>query len=152
MRFQSTQASCGPAALRNALLCHRIERSEAELELLTGCSAAEGTPPKGILRALGLVARDAPHIRPAPLAESRADVAILRVIAALQAGHVVVMCVDEWEHWVVAFGLLGMGARIIVHVSDSADNEMVQHLTPEELLARWKGPEASRKPYFGVIV
>ena len=152
MRFQSTQASCGPAALRNALLCHRIERSEAELELLTGCTAPDGTSPKGIVKALSLVAKDAPSVSPSVLSEARPDVAILRVIAALQAGHVVILCVDEFEHWVVAFGLLGMGARIIVHVSDSADSEMVQHLTPDELLARWRGPEGTRKPYFGVIV
>ena len=152
MRFQSTQASCGPAALRNALLCHGVTRSEQELELLTGCTAADGTSFKGMLKALQLVAKDAPAIAPAVLSESRPDVAILRTIAALQGGHVVILCVDEWEHWVVAFGLLGMGAKVIVHVSDSADAEMVRHLKPGELLDWWKGPEAARKPYFGVIV
>jgi hypothetical protein len=35
-------------------------------------------------------------------------------------------------------------------VSDPAENEMVLHMTPSELMQRWHGP--GRKPYYGVIV
>lgn len=150
MRFQTSQAACGPACIRNALLVHGIARSEAELETLARCTATSGTSPKGILRALRSVAEEHPNVSPGVIAEMRADVALLKLLATLNSGHVVIMCVDNDEHWVVAFGLLGGGERIVLHVADPADNEMVQHLSPGALLARWAG--SGRKPYFGVVV
>ena len=150
MRLQSTQANCGPACLRNALLCHGITRSEQELESLCGTTGSDGTSGKGLIKALQSISGEHPQVRPGLLYEGRADVAILKLLAALDAGHVVILCADSNEHWILAFGVLGSGARIIVHVSDPADNEMVLHMRPDELLARWRGP--GRKPYYGVIV
>lgn len=150
MRFQSNQANCGPAALRNALQCHGVSRSEQELEKLTGCSAAEGTTPRGILKALTLVAKDHPEVSPGVINEGRENVALLQLLESLRNGHVVILLVDEWDHWVVAFGLLGSGSGIRIHLSDSADAELIQHHTPKSILARWKGQ--GRKPYYGIVV
>lgn len=150
MRLQSTQANCGPACLRNALLCHGINRSEQELEQLAGTSGASGTSGKGLVKALASIAQEHPNVRPGVISEGRADVAILKLLAALDAGHVIILCADDDEHWILAFGTLGSGARTIVHVCDPAENEMVLHMRPEGLMARWKGP--GRKPYYGVIV
>lgn len=150
MRFQSNQANCGPAALRNALQCHGVSRSEQELESLTGCTAAEGTTPRGMLKALALVAKDHLEVSPGVISESRPGVALLTVLESLRNGHVVIMLVDEWDHWVVAFGLLGSGDGMRIHLSDSADPELIQHRTPKALLERWKGH--GRKPYYGIVV
>lgn len=150
MRFQSNQANCGPAALRNALQCHGVSRSEQELESLTGCTAAEGTTPKGVLKALALVAKDHPNVSPGLISEGRASVALLHLLESIRNGHVVIMLVDEWDHWVVAFGLLGSGDGMRIHLSDSADPELIQHLTPKSLVERWKGH--GRKPYYGIVV
>jgi hypothetical protein len=59
----------------------------------------------------------------------------------------VILLVDHWDHWVVAFGLLGVSS---IHVVDSADTELVQTLTPEELIPRWEGN--GKRPYYGIIV
>lgn len=150
MRLQSTQASCGPACLRNALLCHGIIRSEQELEQLAGTTAASGTSGRGLIKALSAIALEHPGVRPGVLSEARADVAILKLLATLNAGHVCVLCVDAYEHWVLAFGTLGSGARIVVHVCDPAENEMILHYNPDQLLQRWKGP--GKKPFYGIIV
>lgn len=150
MRLQSTQANCGPACLRNALLCHGIIRSETELEQLAGTTGSDGTSGKGLVSALSAIGREHPEVRPGVISEGRADVAILKLLAALDAGHVVILCADVDEHWILAFGTLGSGARVLIHVSDPADNEMVLHYKPQDLLERWKGP--GRKPYYGVIV
>lgn len=147
MRFQQTQASCGPAALRNALLARGVERSEEELAKLCGYRADIGTSPKGMMRALILIAKDHPALLPGPFAERQSDVAMLRLLAAHRAGYVAILLVDSDEHWVVSFGTLG---DQIIHVSDSADSEMVLHYTAEQLLARWRGP--GRKPYYGILV
>src|SRR5512139_2331778 len=127
MRLQSTQANCGPACLRNALLCHGITRSEQELEQLAGTSGATGTSNKGLIAALKSIAQQHPEVAPGVVSESRADVAILKLLAALDAGHVVILCTDNDEHWILAFGTLGSGVRIVVHISDPEDNEMVVH-------------------------
>jgi ABC-type bacteriocin/lantibiotic exporter with double-glycine peptidase domain len=150
LRLQSTQANCGPACLRNALLCHGINRSEQELEQLAGTTGTNGTSGKGLIKALSSIAQEHPNVRPGVIAEGRADVAILKLLAALDAGHVIILCADNDEHWILAFGTLGSGARVLIHVCDPAENEMVLHMRPEALLARWKGP--GRKPYYGVIV
>lgn len=150
MRFQSSQANCGPAALRNALQCHGVERAEAELETLTGCSAADGTSATGMIKALRLIAKDHPDIAPGVVHEGRDNVALLMLLETLRSGHVMILLVDDWEHWVVAFGLLGGGKNIRVHVSDSANSELVEHHTPATIMARWKGQ--GRKPYYGIVV
>ncbi len=146
MRFQSTLASCGPAALRNALLARGVVRSEDELSQLAGCDS-DGTTAKGMMRALILVAKEHASLMPAPLTESRGDVAILRLFAALRSGNVVVLCVDGFEHWVVAFGLLGEN---MVHVADSGSNELVCHYNPGQMLERWRG--LGRRPFYGIII
>lgn len=150
MRLQSSQASCGPASLRNALLCHGIVRSEQELETLAGCTAADGTNPRGLLRALSSISQEHPEISPGTISESRPDVALLKLVAALTAHHVVILCVDDFSHWVLAFGLLGGGAKATIHVADPADSEMVEHFSPDMLLRRWAGP--ARKPYYAIVV
>ena len=150
MRLQSTQANCGPACLRNALLCHGIVRSETELESLAGTTGSAGTSAKGLVVALRAIALEHGEVSPGVINESRADVAILKLLAALDAGHVVILCADSNEHWILAFGTLGSGAKIMVHVSDPAENEMVLHMRPAALLERWHGP--GRKPYYGVVV
>src|SRR5689334_13934959 len=99
MRLQSTTASCGPAALRNALLARGIERSEDELASLAGYKAADGTSARGMVRALVLVAKDHPELMPAVLSEAREDIAVLRLMAAHRAGLVGVLLVDNWDHW-----------------------------------------------------
>lgn len=150
LRLQSTQANCGPACLRNALLCHGINRSEQELEQLAGTTGSNGTSGKGLIKALASISAEHPEVRPGVISEGRADVAILKLLAALNAGHVVILCADSNEHWILAFGTLGSGVRIIVHVCDPEDNELVIHMKPDDLLRRWEGP--GRKPYYGVIV
>jgi len=150
LRFQSTTASCGPASLRTALLARGIVRSEDELASLAGFKASEGTSPKGIVRALAAIAVEHPEVQPALLSEARDEIAILRLVNCLMGGSVVILCVDDNEHWSVAFGLLGLGVSTIIHVYDPAETEMVKHYKPGELLARWRGP--GKKPYYGIIV
>ena len=146
MRFQSTQASCGPAALRNALRARGVHRSEEELARLAGYRPEDGTTARGLLKALRLIAADNPDIQPVTFQESRADIALLKLSHAHSRGLVVVPCVDEWSHWVVSFGTLGQ----IFHIADSADDEMVLHLDSEQLRARWKG--FGKCPYYGIAV
>lgn len=146
MRFQSNQASCGPASLRNALLARGISRSEDELAKLSGCTT-DGTHARGMMRALLLVAKEHPGLLPGVLAERRPDIAILKLLAAHRAGSAAILCVDKYQHWVCSFGTLGDS---VIHVADSADSEMVLHYSPGQLIERWQGEGA--KPYYGILL
>ena len=148
MRFQSTQASCGPASLRTALLARGITRSEDELIRLSGCSN-QGTTPRGLMRAALLVAKDSPGLIPGVLSERRDDVALLRLLAAHRAGSVGILLVDNGEHWVVSFGILGE-ADPIFHVADSDDQELVLHYRAAKLADRWRSDYA--KPFYAIIL
>lgn len=145
MRFQATQASCGPAALRNALMARGLTRSEEELETLSGCTPVLGTSPRGLLRAISAVSADLPGLAPSVISEARADVALLKLVVALEM-YAVILCVDSDSHWVTAFGRLGP----LVHVADSAHPELVVHLTRDEVMTRWRG--LGRKPYYGIVI
>ena len=103
-----------------------------------------------MLKALTLVAKEHPVVSPGVISEAREPIAVLQMLECLRNGHVVICCVDSDEHWVVAFGLLGGGERLRVHVSDSADPELVQHYTPQAFGQRWRGK--GRKPYYGIVV
>ena len=146
MRFQSTAASCGPASLRNALLARGIARSEEELARLAGCTT-DGTTARGMMRALLLVAKEHHGILPGVLSERRDDIALLKLVAAHRAGCAAILCVDDNSHWAVSFGMLGDS---IFHLADSADDELVLHLSPEALLSRWKS--SLKNCYYALIV
>jgi hypothetical protein len=148
VKFQSNASSCGPASLRNALLCRGIVRSEEELTRLTDFTPASGTSMKGLFKAATAIAAEHPAVTPGVLREQRGDVAVLRLIAALEGGSPVILCVDDFEHYVTAFGLLGKGT---VHVADSADEELIRSYSVHALSKRWRGP-SKRSPYYGLIL
>lgn len=150
MRVQSTESSCGPAALRNALLCLGIKRSEEELEQLCG-TTPQGTSNRSILKTLEAIAKQHPEVQPGIISEAKGDVALLRLLESLRAGHPVIICTQKSGHWATAFGLLGSaGPAMRIHISDSAENELVLHYTPAQLMADWEG--TSKKPYYGIVV
>lgn len=142
MRFQSHASSCGPASASNALSALGIARSEEECSTLCGTTATDGTDPRGLITGL----KQIPGCSPAWIREQRGDVAILRLVASLRIGRPVILCVDGYEHWVAAVGLLG--DRIIV--VDSADADLALSYSAGEALERWEGE--SRPAFIGLVL
>lgn len=143
MRMQSTEASCGAAALSNALKAVGVVRSEDEMAKLSGTNSS-GTSQAGITKALKSVGRE-----PGKLLEAKSHTAVLRLIMALQCGHPVILCVDDWEHWVVAVGLLGVAGYPRIVVVDSASLELTHVYSIEDVVSRWGH---NKKKFSGVIV
>lgn len=146
MRLQSKPASCGPTALHNALMARGVRRSEDELAKLSGCTAA-GTSSRGLLKAVHMIAIEHPGLKPGVISERRGDVAILKLLTAHEMGAAAILIVDDYAHWVASFGLLG---RNVFHVADSANEELVLHYGPDDLLARWK--PAGKGAYYGILL
>lgn len=135
MRFQSTQSSCGAAALANAhaLL---VTTPATELEVIDLAKTSwNGTDDKGILKAAKKLGLKASRMRVKSLAD------------LVTANKVFILATDRWEHWVVACDLK-IGRWLVV---DSADNELAFTLSWPELETRCAFP-GKRRPIHGIEI
>jgi hypothetical protein len=141
--MQNSQANCAPTAVKNALCALGIERSVEECEVLCGCTATDGTPPKKLYKGLETIH----ELDPVIISESREEIALVLLEQALRDGRPVIMLVDAAEHWVTAFGLLGKR----VQIADGADSELVISSPISAMASRWKNPHSKRAPFYGII-
>ena len=143
--YQTNRASCGPAALSNALEALGIARTEAELITLTGQNA-NGTSPRQLIRAIKSIGSVEATLSGDVFKVTRAgeaEVALWHCIS--ERGRPVILCVDVHEHWVCAVGYIG--GRFVV--LDSAETGLVFYYTGEELAERWVGPNGG---FYGIIL
>ena len=108
MRSQQRSWSCGPAALVN--ICRALGRRVAEgrARVLAGTTKAGGTDELGLIsaaRSLGLTA--AVHSS----SDKAAAWAFIRSNVA--DGRPCLLCIDQWQHWVAAIGVVG--DRVLIH-------------------------------------
>lgn len=145
MKFQSNRASCGPASLSNALACLGIHRTEDELITLCAQTPA-GTSVRALCKAIKQISTtEIPLFGEAVKWGKESDATIGLWHYASYRGRPVILCVDDFEHWVVAAGHLGERFVVI----DSADNRLVLYYDAPGLVARWEGPKGG---YHGIIV
>lgn len=144
MRFQARKSSCGTAALSNALEAVGVQRTEDELATLCKQSV-DGTTPANLRRAIEAVGGANREIQ-----ESRSDIGVLLVLQALYEGRPVIVCVDNWEHWACAVGVLGFGQRIVC--VDSGDNDLIVVRTLDLFMEWWAGPAGLKKRFYAIVV
>ena len=102
MKRQKSPWSCGAAVVRNALRVFKCRVSENEIRGIAGTTKQFGTSEKGILsaiRAYGFKAVEH-HI-------DDKEEAWEWLHETLVEGKPVILCVENWEHWVVAIGSCG---------------------------------------------
>jgi hypothetical protein len=108
-----------------------------------------GTDWKNLVRAV----RTIEGTRGMVIEEAKHDVAMLRLLQALYEGRPVIVAVTSerpWDHYSVAGGVLGFGQKI--NCIDSGDNDLYRTRTIDEFVEWWKGPEGSKKPFWGVVL
>ena len=93
---QPNQWQCGPFALKHALLVQGISAHEDELARQAGSSEAAGTDEHGLARA---AADYSAHL---VITRCHSRRAARRTLARWLADHPVMLCLDQWEHWVTA--------------------------------------------------
>jgi hypothetical protein len=154
VRYQSGKATCGPAALGNALLSLGLHRSEDELIKLCKTTAKDGTGTKRIIEATKAISAPSgdgnlPEITltTAVIDEQRQSVALLTLLDATRRGWASVCLVDNWSHYVAVVGLLGDRVCVV----DSASNELWHSLTLGDWVRRWECEDAKR-PYWAMII
>ena len=128
MRFQSRTFTCGPASICNALEVYRDYRKEDDVAVLCG-TTPQGTSVRGITR--GIMALGY-WPQPIKWRDSLKAIGLLDYLCTV--GTPAILCVDSWSHWITLAGKMN-GDFVLV---DSASENLVIYLTPEELATRWK--------------
>ena len=91
---QPNSWTCGPFALKHALLALGVFAREEDLSRLAGSTEERGTDEGGLRRAAGAYRAKLVVIRKTEPTDARGE------LEAWLARHVpVLLCVDQWEHW-----------------------------------------------------
>ena len=146
MRYQSNRASCGPAALHNALAALGINRSEDELIALCKQTATEGTSPAKLIRAIKAISSPEAELIGEPFKrKSMADAWAGLWFLVAQRGRPAILCVDNFDHWVACVGYFGDRFMVV----DSAEIGLLFYYDRDGLEKRWVGPTGG---YHAIIV
>lgn len=134
---QPNSYECGPFALKHALLALGIFETERRIARLAGTNRS-GTDEVQLARVAGRFDCDLPTLRfHEPTAAQQA------LAGQLRQGNPVLLCVDQWEHWVT---VLSESAGEYV-VFDSAVPGVVRSLDWEALRVSWAFRELAGSGY-----
>ena len=134
MEPQQRRFSCGPSAVRAALyvLGHTI--SESSLRHWAG-TTPEGTDERGVMRAIHHYGHKTREYQ-----EESIKVSWNWLKTTLSRGRPVLLCVDDWDHWVAAVGRFG-GKVMIFDPARERGRKMYSGLrfySEQELASRWR--------------
>ena len=133
MRFQARKYSCGAASVVNALRCYGRRVSEDTVRRVAGTNF-DGTDEDGIFLALSYYGFEG-----IPLSTNRKKIAWEWLKQNLIEGAPVILCVDDWSHWVVVTGVLG--DRVILvdpeRTSHNKKENGTHVLKKDRLMRRW---------------
>jgi ABC-type bacteriocin/lantibiotic exporter with double-glycine peptidase domain len=138
VKYQSRKSSCGPAALLNAVEPLGFARTEDELAILCKTTTDGGTTSSNLIAAVKSLGLNYTVVN-----EKRFDVARLFLFEHLTNQGTAILCVDNYEHWVTAVGISGLGHIII----DSADENLVLFWSRDQLRSRWASPK-----FYGLLI
>lgn len=147
VRYQGESWSCGPASVVNACRSFGIKLDERRIRSLAGTSirGTDDFEMIAAIRALGLTASPS-HTR-----DAKSAWAFLR--SNLISGRPVILCINQWDHWVSAVGLIGNSIVLVDPartVRNKAENG-VSVLGRNKLLKRWRC-KGEQIPFYGIAV
>lgn len=147
MRYQRRKYACGAAAVVNTLRAFGVRVSEARIRKLAGTDET-GTSSVGLvtaLRAFGLSVQE--------YSDNNAANSWRWLHGNLIHGRPVIVCVDNWQHWVTAIGSLS--DRVVLFDSvvtkRNASECGVHVLASARFMRKWRNGAASAScRYYGV--
>jgi ABC-type bacteriocin/lantibiotic exporter with double-glycine peptidase domain len=149
VELQERKFSCGPAACRAALYVLGHNVTEAALRKYAG-TTPEGTDEKGIMRAINHYGHRTKEFQAESLKHSWSWLK-----KALGQGKPVLLCVDQWDHWIAAVGRLG--GKIIIFDPDSSQGRKkysgLKVYNEHDLGKRWKFTETTgSSSYYAISI
>lgn len=147
MRYQEHPWSCGPAALRSAGLVLGEKVAERTIRAKAG-TTEDGTDEQELIHAareLGWTAT--PHHS----ADKAAAWAFVRANAL--DGRPVVLCLDQWTHWVTVIGIVG--DKVIyfdpANTKKNMDECGITITSRTSLSKRWRCP-SEEMPFYAIAI
>lgn len=156
LNYQARPYYCGPASLQNALSLFGVRVTQKKVATLAGTTATDGTNEFGLMAAIDALGCAFEEVR-----QDKADDAIQSIATCWP----VILCVDSWQHWVLALPgkTSPKGGQYIV-VVDPANpgkhkgykHSPVQVWSRRTLLTRWAAALPDLDPgyprYYGISV
>lgn len=151
MKLQERGYSCGPAALRAALYVLGHNLTEAALRRRAG-TTTDGTDEKGIIRAVTYYGHSHREHNSESMKRSWAWLK-----NNISRGKPVLICSDDWSHWIAVVGKLG--SRLLVFDPDSSSGRRKKYsgleiYNEQDLGSRWRhlDEETGRSSYYAIAV
>lgn len=148
MRYQDTSFSCGPAALVNAIRVLGRRVAERRVRSLSSCTEEDGTDEQGLIaaaRSLGYTAST--HWS----ADQSAAWSFIR--ASVLDGKPVLLCIDNWGHWVTVIG--NVGDHVILVDPANTKKNMAENgimtLSRRDLAKRWRC-KSEQEPFYAIAI
>jgi len=143
---------CGPTALQNALRSLGLFISQEELVHLCNTSDEDGTDEKGMMQALDRLPVDYYQIH-----DFNGTAALSSLDCSLSCGEPAIICVDDWEHWVVVIGKLGVRYIIFDSTNDDWNREEqgCWSVDADTLIKKWRCSDEhadGEAPFYGITV
>jgi ABC-type bacteriocin/lantibiotic exporter with double-glycine peptidase domain len=148
VRFQTKPGYCGATVVVNVLRTFGIKASEKRVASLAG-TTIDGTDEHGIitaLRSFGLTAE--------PYNGSSRSQSWTWLHGTLVMGKVVVLCVDNSNHWVAIIGTL-LDRVVLIDSTCTRVNKSengVHVISSRRLLRRWTARDSGISSYYGIGV
>lgn len=134
MRFQQKTYSCGAAAIHNSLRCYGVNVSEKRIRSVAGTNKEQGTSPAGIMSAL-----DHLGFSSEVWEDDKKVKSWEWLTEQLRQGHPVILCFQNWQHYVTAIGMVG--ERVLIFDSARTKKSLKENgvwmLNRNGLLRKW---------------
>ncbi len=145
MKHQQRPYSCGIASIQNALECLGIKRTQGQIRKVCHCDPAEGTHEHEIMR--GLLACGAKVDE--WVSQVRLESMQWLQMHLMQRGPAI-LCVDAWEHWCTAIGIVDSATFLVF---DPARGAGLKIYDWNGLATRWRlGKSQGGPSYYGIGV
>ena len=144
MDFQSKNYSCGAAAFVAALYSLGRVIRESAVRKRAGTNKEEGTSEEGLFKAAAYYGYECKRYK------SKSEDASWRwLLRSLKKGNPVILCVEQWEHWVAAVGIFGDGVIVFdpSNVKGPRKHFGIKFLSKEKLKNIW-GYKENHENYF----
>ncbi len=154
MIYQSKEYTCGPSSIVNALRCFGVNKSESTIARYCGTTAAKGTDQHGIRQGIARAGYSSEEWH-----DHFTETSAQWLVQTLLVGSPVILCVDDWEHWVCCTHGYRPGAVFLfdsaVNCANTAENG-VHSMNIPQVMKRWgakkKYTSTYEYRYYGIVV
>jgi len=144
---QKEKYSCAAATFRNLLLLFGKKTTESRLRKILG-TTTQGTDENGIKQACEFFNLDYEEII---IIKKLKNKIFKTVKEYLNEKYKIILCVDDFSHWVL---ICGIRSDEVIIIDPDKNEQTIKYYNQEELLKRWWSVDKENdiKQYYGIAV